>query len=355
MYISKNARFPFLFDFNHRGWQYDFGSIRPRDDIPCACHHSSVPSLVCTSSNYQTRSTRRLPRHRGTGMSNSQFILMHLCWFNCVIDTARVTRFIYWLGDRGNERFRPGHVGTVSPGYRDHTKGVFCRILFSSVADVDQATQVAWLSPITWSLSSVLCKLSIVWQYRQIFLTKRFTLVCDILIVLLVSFGICAFFMCVFICVPVRSIWDVNVLPDFCLNREGVHYSINGFNVLMVRLIGLLFLVCGSCFNSPLRLLLIFGTGRRHICDALSTPFKFEYTKERETGPRFSLPTRWIVCALPCRCLFLLFASWSKWLSSVCITPIMRLNAFYHFLNTGDYYSLSPFSWLHGWTPINLK
>ncbi|KAK6858455.1 hypothetical protein PG995_006154 [Apiospora arundinis] len=101
------------------------------------------------------------------------------------------------------------------------------------------ASLAVWLGPAAWGLSSALCKLSIVWQYRRVFPTPGATRLCNYLMGILVVYGLFSLFGAVFRCWPVSSMWDLplaGVSPEStarCMDLGIFHYVSSGVNIFM--------------------------------------------------------------------------------------------------------------------------
>ncbi|KAK7993561.1 Mitochondrial chaperone BCS1 [Apiospora arundinis] len=99
--------------------------------------------------------------------------------------------------------------------------------------------KAVWLGPAAWGLSSALCKLSIVWQYRRVFPTPGATRLCNYLMGILVVYGLFSLFGAVFRCWPVSSMWDLplaGVSPEStarCMDLGIFHYVSSGVNIFM--------------------------------------------------------------------------------------------------------------------------
>ncbi|KAI2641734.1 hypothetical protein GGS26DRAFT_15108 [Hypomontagnella submonticulosa] len=81
------------------------------------------------------------------------------------------------------------------------------------------ALQTLWISPPLWGLSSALIKMSIIASYMRIWSSKRFTLLCRILLALVGLFGLTLFFGGVFACIPISLSW----VPPSPATRDPAH------------------------------------------------------------------------------------------------------------------------------------
>ncbi|KAK7964146.1 hypothetical protein PG988_011120 [Apiospora saccharicola] len=100
------------------------------------------------------------------------------------------------------------------------------------------ASLAVWFGPAAWGLSSALCKLSVVWQYRRVFPTPGATRLCNGLMCVLVVYGLFSLFGAVFRCWPVASMWDLPLsgTPGStarCMNIAVFNYICSGTNILM--------------------------------------------------------------------------------------------------------------------------
>ncbi|KAK7911965.1 hypothetical protein PG985_014446 [Apiospora marii] len=100
------------------------------------------------------------------------------------------------------------------------------------------ASLAVWFGPAAWGLSSALCKMSIVWQYRRVFPTPGAMRFCNVLLGILVLYGLFSLFGAVFRCWPVASMWDLPLAgtpgsPARCMDIAVFHYICSGTNILM--------------------------------------------------------------------------------------------------------------------------
>ncbi|KAK8112778.1 PTH11-like integral membrane protein [Apiospora sp. TS-2023a] len=98
--------------------------------------------------------------------------------------------------------------------------------------------KAVWFGPAAWGLSSALCKLSVVWQYRRVFPTPGATRLCNGLMCVLVVYGLFSLFGAVFRCWPVTSMWDLPLAGTpgstaRCMNIAVFNYICSGTNILM--------------------------------------------------------------------------------------------------------------------------
>ncbi|KAI1776203.1 hypothetical protein F4818DRAFT_374246 [Hypoxylon cercidicola] len=93
------------------------------------------------------------------------------------------------------------NMGTVAVGFGDPLPSM-------TPEDRETALQTLWISPPLWGLSSALIKMSIVASYLRIWSSKKFKLLCRLLLLLIAVFGLTLFLGGVLACVPVRLSWQ---------------------------------------------------------------------------------------------------------------------------------------------------
>lgn len=77
--------------------------------------------------------------------------------------------------------------------------------------------QAFWASLIVYYMSLGLTKGSILVQYRRVFTTKKFHIVCWILMSVVVTYTLWTVFSSIFACVPIRAFWTRE--PAKCINQ----------------------------------------------------------------------------------------------------------------------------------------
>lgn len=73
-------------------------------------------------------------------------------------------------------------------------------------------------------------KISILMLYLRIFIQRWFRIICYILLVIITSYMIAAFFASVFQCAPVARAWDKRI-PGSCINITTNWYANAGFSI----------------------------------------------------------------------------------------------------------------------------
>ena len=79
--------------------------------------------------------------------------------------------------------------------------------------------QSFWASLIVYYLSLGLTKTSILLQYRRVFTTKRFQLMCWILMTVVVTYTCWTVFSSIFACTPIQDFWMLDVPNRRCINQ----------------------------------------------------------------------------------------------------------------------------------------
>lgn len=75
-----------------------------------------------------------------------------------------------------------------------------------------------------YNISLTTIKLSILAQYKRIFVTDWFQKVVKLMIALITAYGLTTFFDCVFICTPVSFYW-LKTGSGHCINQWAMFYA----------------------------------------------------------------------------------------------------------------------------------
>ena len=87
-----------------------------------------------------------------------------------------------------------------------------------------------WVSRISYLLTLVIVKISILLLYRSVFPGPRFNIVTYILGAIVLGWGIALTLVEIFLCVPVQAYWNTKI-PAACLNVKNVSLGITIINL----------------------------------------------------------------------------------------------------------------------------
>ncbi|KAH8682676.1 hypothetical protein BX600DRAFT_485848 [Xylariales sp. PMI_506] len=90
--------------------------------------------------------------------------------------------------------------------------------------------QALWATIPVYNLSLVLCKLSIIFQYRRIFATSLIRKVCNITIGVLFAYGCWTVIGSICMCIPIQYFWGDG--QGYCMNREAFWFSNAALNIV---------------------------------------------------------------------------------------------------------------------------
>ncbi|KAF2277675.1 uncharacterized protein EI97DRAFT_301179 [Westerdykella ornata] len=137
--------------------------------------------------------------------------------------------------------------------------------IFELLADEMIDSQKAfWASIWIYYLALAFTKLSILVQYLRIFPTRRFRIVCSVVIGLVALYGVWGLFGSIFLCVPVHSFWDKSV-GGKCMDQFAVWFSNAAMNIAQDFVILLLPMPVLRRLSIPTRqkkaLMIVFALG----------------------------------------------------------------------------------------------
>jgi len=99
-------------------------------------------------------------------------------------------------------------------------------------AEMINSQKAFWASIWIYYLALAVTKMSILFQYLRIFPTKRFRIVCLVMLAVVALYGVWGFFGSVFLCFPVRFFWDKAVPGGKCLNQFAVWFTNAAVNIV---------------------------------------------------------------------------------------------------------------------------
>ncbi|CZR64790.1 uncharacterized protein PAC_14689 [Phialocephala subalpina] len=117
-----------------------------------------------------------------------------------------------------------------------------------------------YASILTYNISLLTIKLSILLQYLRICVNRRVRLACHLTMAFIIAYGIMTFFSGVFTCTPVSYFWDKSIQGGRCVNEPALWFANAGINIFQdVLLLTLPFFILKD---------LILGT-RQKLCLSL--------------------------------------------------------------------------------------
>ncbi|KUJ16489.1 uncharacterized protein LY89DRAFT_84513 [Mollisia scopiformis] len=105
------------------------------------------------------------------------------------------------------------HMQTLTP--QDGVNSV--KFLFASI--------------LTYNISLLFIKLSILLQYLRICISPRVRLFCHLTLILIISYGIETFFTGLLTCLPVSYFWDKTIPGGKCVNEPALWFANAGINI----------------------------------------------------------------------------------------------------------------------------
>ncbi|KAH7067024.1 hypothetical protein BKA63DRAFT_425415 [Paraphoma chrysanthemicola] len=90
--------------------------------------------------------------------------------------------------------------------------------------------QGAYSSIPLYNISLTLAKISVLFQYMRIFTTRSTTRICNVLLVIVIVYGLWATLSAIFSCIPVNAFWDGTVKGK-CLPKGPVWFVNAGINI----------------------------------------------------------------------------------------------------------------------------
>jgi hypothetical protein len=152
----------------------------------------------------------------------------------CAASFCRPTCCHLWAGDEwiGDAYYR-AHAnadGQFPEGKEVHVQN----------RSISNKCKAFWASIWLYNLSLTFTKVSILLQYLRIFPTRRFRIVCCVVLGFVILYGLWTFLGSVFICTPVSFFWDTTVPGGKCMNELVVWFTNAGVNILQDILILLL-------------------------------------------------------------------------------------------------------------------
>ncbi|KAG4422199.1 hypothetical protein IFR04_004705 [Cadophora malorum] len=119
---------------------------------------------------------------------------------------------------------------TVLPIYPASGLGLGKHFYNVPPANIITLLKIFYAVQLFYVIIQTLAKMSILLLYLRIFPSQRFRLVCKIFMVFMVCHGTAFFFVVAFQCVPVRSIWDREIVGQ-CVNSQALIYAGAGFSI----------------------------------------------------------------------------------------------------------------------------
>lgn len=89
-----------------------------------------------------------------------------------------------------------------------------------------------WASVWMYNLSLTVTKISILVQYLRLFPTRRFRIVCYVVLGIVTAYGVWTLFGNIFICTPVEFFWNKSLPNGSCLNQFTVWFTNAGVNIV---------------------------------------------------------------------------------------------------------------------------
>lgn len=89
---------------------------------------------------------------------------------------------------------------------------------------------MTFISIIFYATALVIIKLSILFQYRRLLVTREDRRKIWVLMGVVTSFGLFIIFSSTFTCVPVEKFWD-NIIEGHCLGKQPLWLTHAGFNI----------------------------------------------------------------------------------------------------------------------------
>jgi hypothetical protein len=84
----------------------------------------------------------------------------------------------------------------------------------------------------TYSITTPLVKLSLIFFYRRIFISKGFRMMADGLIAMSILWGVATFLSSALICRPLQKFWDVSI-PGKCFDSLKFVLGVQGVNIFL--------------------------------------------------------------------------------------------------------------------------
>ncbi|KAF1941328.1 hypothetical protein EJ02DRAFT_206185 [Clathrospora elynae] len=193
-----------------------------------------------------------------------------------------------------------------------------------SEVDMIKTLQAFWASLIVYYLSLGLTKGSVLLQYRRVFTTKRFQIMCWIIMAVVIAYTVWTVLGSIFACVPVRAFWTKEKAS--CLNQYAMWFtnaSINiatDFAIIILPIPVIRNLSLGK--RQKIGLIAIFAVGglvcivsilRLQSLIAISNSLDPTY----DNPPAATMSSVEINVGIICSCLPLLRPLFSRWLPSV--------------------------------------
>ncbi|KAF2020851.1 hypothetical protein BU24DRAFT_9760 [Aaosphaeria arxii CBS 175.79] len=102
---------------------------------------------------------------------------------------------------------------------------------YLSESDLRNSLKAFWASLIVYYLSLGLTKISILLQYRRVFPTRGFQILCWCIFSVVICYTVWTVFGSIFACVPVRAFWT-HEKPSKCINQFAMWFTNAGINIV---------------------------------------------------------------------------------------------------------------------------
>ena len=101
-----------------------------------------------------------------------------------------------------------------------------------TASDIVHFFKFFWISIWTYNVSLTFTKLSLLMLYKRIFGVARFKRIVNVMLIIVVLYGLATFFDCVFICYPISFYWTRQG-KGTCIQQWAMFYANSGMVIAL--------------------------------------------------------------------------------------------------------------------------